>query len=309
MPGPGLEPVRAPPPAGTNTGQAPVTDQNDIADLIRLIAADPDAAETALAAQSGLERDLITVAACQSAIGALYLSPPTPAEVRALIRTVRRIWREPIHSRAVAALIDSRMRPDSTAAQRRLDALDPAARARTELLLPHAVITHVGADAATIDQWVANTVDFYTANARRFTEQYGPDGGEFYRTVCLDPTEAARIIDDTDLTGETAMLMMLVAGTEALGRRFGNRTPTGDERTALAEQVRHRHGVDITTALDDLVASWRNPNHAIASSTADLCEAALLLPSTIFADPDTSAVDIVAFMRDCRTAEYRYRNS
>jgi hypothetical protein len=273
--------------------------------FFRLILTDPAAAETELDQWPQPEQVMLRSCAAQQAIMTGFPNMPKPAQIRTLASRMRRIFNEPVDTFALATIIESCFTPDSVAAQRRLDSIHPNVMRRTAFLLPHGIYAVAAFTDADVDRWVVNAVDHFMRGRQSMIEAFGEDYAEFYKTVCVDPDGAAKLLfkDDTK-TPHQRSIMVYNAASGALHMLFEGRNPDRGERDRLAEDMELLHGEFPVEALEDIIDAFADPTveDHWKDETVHL-SVATLLPSVMVHRLRMTTMGINEFMRSCRKAE------
>jgi len=273
--------------------------------FFRLILTDPAAAETELDQWSKNERAMLRSCAAQQATMSGFQEMPKPAQIRALASRMRRIFNEPIDSFALASVIESCFTPDSVAAQRRLDSIHPQVMRRIAFLLPHGIYSGAAVPAADVDRWVDKAVNHFLVGRQSMIEAFGEDYAEFYRTVCINPSGAARLLfEDDTKTPHQRSIMVYNAASGALHILFEGRRPDRDERDRLAKDIELLHGEFPVEALEEIIEAFADPTAQghWRDETVHL-SVATLLPSVMVHRLGMTTMSINDFMRSCRKAE------
>lgn len=276
--------------------------------FFRLVLTDPAAAETELEQWSKNERAMLRSCAAQQAIMSGFQEMPKPAQIRALASHMRRTFNEPIDTFALASVIESCFVPDSVAAQRRLDSIDPRIMRRIAFLLPHGIYSGSTVPERDVNRWVDKAVNHFLTGRQSMIEAFGEDYAEFYRTVCIDADGAARLLfsDDTK-TPEQRSLMVYNAASGALHTIFQGRNPERDERDRLAEDIERVYGEFPVEALEQIIDACFDPDDDDnwMDETTHM-SVATLLPSMMVRRLGMTAMGINDFMRACRKTEKIY---
>jgi len=272
--------------------------------FFRLVLTDPAAAEPELDQWSKNERAMLRSVAAQQAIMSGFQKLPGPAQIRALASRMRRIFDEPIDTFALATVIESCFVPDSVAMQRRLDSIDPRIMRRIAFLLPHGIYSGATASEADINRWVDKAVNHFQEGRQSVIEAWGEDYAEFYRTVCIDPSRAARLLfaDDTK-TPHQRSIMVYNAASGALHTLFGGRNPSRDERDRLAKDMERLHGEFPVEVLEQIIDACFDPKEDNWMDETTHLSVATLLPSTMVRLLGVTTMGINEFMSACRKTE------
>lgn len=272
--------------------------------FFRLILTNPAAAETELDQWSKNERAMLRSCAAQQAIMSAFQKMPTPGQIRAIASRMRHLFNEPIDTFALATIIESCFVPDSVAAQRRLDSLDPRVMRRIAFLLPHGIYSGVQVDEAIVNRWVDKAVQHFLSGRAAMVEAFGEDYAEFYRTVCVDPAHAANLLfADESKTPKQRTVMVYNAASGALHVLFNGENPDRDERDRLAKDMERLHGEFPTEALEEIIDACFDPREGNWLDETVHLSVATLLPSTMVQLMGMTTMGINDFMRACRKAE------
>lgn len=276
----------------------------NIVRFFRLLLTDPAAAEPELDQWSKNERAMLRSVGAQQAIMSGFQEMPRPREIRVLASRMRRIFDEPIDTFALASVIESCFVPDSVAAQRRLDSIHPNIMRRIAFLLPHGIYSKSTVSDTDINRWVDKAVNHFLKGRESMVEAFGEDYAEFYRTVCIDPDGATRLLftDDTK-SPEQRSIMVYNAASGALHTLFDGRNPSRDERDRLAKDMERLYGEFPVDALEQIIDACFDPREGHWMDETVHLSVALLLPSTMVHRLGMTTMGINDFIRSCRKAE------
>lgn len=277
----------------------------DPAAFFHALLTDPDTATDLLETfTSRNTRGMLVSCGAQSAICSAFTALPRPAQIRDLVKQMRRCYDEPIDSFAVVTIINACLAPESVTFQRRLDSLDSRLMRRVSLLLPHALFAASNASDTDVEQWVDQTLTHFHAGMRLLRTDFGDDFGEFYRVVCTDPVGANAVLDaDTTMPEHQQSMMAFNAAVGALRFLFPDGEPDPQQRSVLADRIIQQYGQFPTDVLDALIdACWHDAQPTGIDPT-DLYAVALLLPSIMVTTLSMTTKGITDFMRVCKQAE------
>lgn len=278
--------------------------QQRITGLFKTLLTDPKAAEAALLDWSDNENERAALRSCaaQQAIIAGFTEPPKPAQVRAIASRLRRALDEPIDSFAIATIIDSVFHPESPAVNQRMLSIDQLVLRRMIFLLPHGIYIDSTASDADIHGWAERATAHFMRAGQLLLDDYGPDWGEFYWTLCTNPLAAYQVIErNDDIPHEHKRTMVFNAAFGALNIMFAGQRPTPDERAALIERMQHLHGDFSVEGLDNLIhgcfetTDW--PDHPERYTVA------FLMPSTMIDHQRMGGREVIDFVRRCKQHE------